>query len=713
MLDSVTLTTIILGELIFLLSLACILLASLLVRQKRLYGKLLAAYRRARHAQDSAPPAAEAAGGAEQAPPTDPVVDYLTQARDAASERYQTITQSRLPRLDPEQPFNAKVAALRYLYCEAELKAHRKANSGGDVWVTLEKQLYDLARWVIDRAAKGPGRQRNNQVRLLQQRVEKLKGFEKSARDLQRKLDLSQQKREQLEQREAEHRENIAKLRRINRLLEQAAPDSADQLREELGSVLSGGGPTSSTEQRLTNIDHIARDNQRLHSDLARGLRAYNSQYPNEREAQLEQTVRRLEAELYRSQQHVSAMHQPPANESLETAEGRDHAMGDIEESLRVIHTQMADSNQALATAMSGERSETSAFSLGEIQQLRHNNTRQRNMIVDLESELRQMRTALPEQPETGDQAQQFEELQRFERLVKECEHCILALESEVDMLYNQLQEREQAGQQTAGEPAEEVTFEQMRAELEHTAEQLEQALSTSERDAVLSQFAQAILRAESLEELSRCLISALHRAELTAGFKLLSRQGQAEYAPSRLFTEQERRLIRRTSLTGDVAYVNEGVLFASHHAHLLLKPDELNEYEMEGTEKLVHALLELTAGQITRLELQLEQQHSGRELGEWATHAHNTLVNMEIRYAYQAEEVQRLIDSLVEQLDRACHNLAPSETTRTVIDNALSECRHRVRQLFAADQTIEAGCNQLLAQIDELPVRTEPPGQA
>lgn len=725
MLDSLTLTTIILGELVFLLTLGGALLAVIFLRERRQLKKVMAAYQRLRNTVRAERAQARELKASNE-PDGDSVADYLLRVKSDSKERYRNITQATLPRLAPEHPFNAKIAALRFLFSEAEERAYRKEKASGDAWVLLEKQLYDIARWVVDRQDSKPARQRNNQVKLLQQRVEKLKGFEKQARDLQRKLELNRLKREELERAQEENRLTIEKLEKINQALNLSNETDADQLRQQLRAIVDADDRplVAPPERRVTNIEHFATDHQRLNSELAEGLRAYNGEFPSARSGQLEETIKRLEAELFRSEQHIQelkrqhgaaeATREHPAHASLQnhsdtqgsaelaTARGRADSMEQIEETLRVIHTNMADSSQALSVASGGYGQ--SPYSLAEIQQLRHNNTRQRNLIVDLEGEMRLLREAIPLNDDRHEQERQSAELNRLERLVKECEHCILALESEVDLLYTQLHEGNQQRTASAGPSEEEVSLQQLQSELGAMADRLEDTLLTSERDSILSQFAQATVRIESIEELARCLISALKRAQLTAGFYLQSKLGNAEYYPAKQFSERERGMIRRTTISQNIAYLNEGIMFASDHIHLLLKDPHADEQELQRTEQLLQALMDIARARIDSLEAELANQHQQRLLQQWSNSAHNTLVDMEIRHAYQVEETLRLMDTLVEQIQKASAVINASDGTQAVIENALNECQHRLRNLLGQDDSIDEGCTWLLNHLDQLP---------
>lgn len=721
MLNTLTLTNIILGELILVLLLGGGLLTFVLFRERRKHRRVLDAYHRLRQTLRTERTQSREQAETQPQSADDAVATYLANSKEAAQQRYQNITQSTVPRLAPEQPFNAKVAALRYLYIEAEARAHRKEQASGDAWVLLERQLYDIARWIVDQENSKPSRQRNNQVKLLQQRIEKLKGFEKLSRDLQRKLDLNQIKRDELEALQEQNRITIDKLRRINQVLSlsQSEPDrGTDSLRRELGEIMGDDAPTIiGADQRVAKIEHFSNDHQRLQRELTQGLREYNSEYPSARGPELESTIQRLEAELYRSERHINELKQqlqapssPQAGVTsayvtanagaLAPEENPETAMEQIQETLRVIHTNMADSTSALNQA-ANERPGQSPYSLAEIQQLRNNNQRQRNLIVDLEGEMKHLRNAIPETEDSELKDQQIAELHRLERLVKECEHCILALESEVDMLYNQLMERQSTTPETSVSPE---SLEQLQGELEVMSERLEASRVASEQDALLRQFSLDSLHAESIEELARDLIRVLKKAELRAGFYIESRIGHAEYFPGKLFSEKDRATVRRTTLAAEVAYLNEGILFASNHMHLMLKYPPEEDEALSDSEKLLHNLLALASTRIENLERQQLAGKHNQLLEEWSVNAHNTLVNMEITYAYQTEETLRLMDNLADQLHRALKLMTTTDSTRAVVENALSECQHRIRHLLTNEESVDQGCVRLLEYLQHLP---------
>src|SRR5690606_4742054 len=110
--------------------------------------------------------------------------------------------------------------------------------------------------------------------------------------------------------------------------------------------------------------------------------------------------------------------------------------LGEPHETLKIIRTTEAADEQPGITPNDWISQGGHQRTLTEIQLLRDNNQSQRNMIVVMESELNTLRHAMNETTDEEEKAEKGKDIDRLERLVKECEYCIETLESEVDLLY-------------------------------------------------------------------------------------------------------------------------------------------------------------------------------------------------------------------------------------------------------------------------------------
>jgi len=704
MLESLNLTTIILAELLFIVTLACGLLALGLRQSRKQHRNLLLAYEKLRQKQPG-PAAPLDSPLDDQTTQSDPIANYFQQQARLAQERYHSITTAKLPKLSSSQELSANLAALRYLYCRAEAQAYRKQKNLGNLWVTLEKELHDILQWVSDRQERELVKQKNrqlkllqNQARMLRDRLAKLEPLSTDKARLERQLTLSKIKQEELKRQYDDSQKTIDKLRRMNRHLTL----KASQEHQTPASLRQGFTDTwaedagAAFQQQMTKITQFSSENQRLGRHLTQGVRRYADTYPSSREKQLKETIQRLEAELYHSHRHLQAL----------TQNDQEANVGHIESTLKGMHSNLAESATRLYQAQ--DKNGTRGHSLAEIQQMHYNNQRQRQLIVELEKEMQQLRQSLPNIEDASAREQQTQELERLERLLQESQHCIVALESQVDMLFNQLHEREALAANDPGDAAARTqdALVQMEHQLEVMSERLQDTLLKSWQSRFVRQFALDSLKAETTEQLARLLAKLLRNADLTSGFALQSnRLGQAGYYfPSKHFTTRERRMVLHTQQSAEIGYLQEGILFASHHLKLLLKNPPKENQELAHTEELLKALCRLVCNRVEMLELRQLSQQQGRAMEDWVQEAHRGLLNLDIAYAYEAEETMRLVKACTHQVREASQSQSLSKGTRLVIDNALQECEVQIKQLFNRPDSVDRNCEALMKHLDALP---------
>lgn len=706
MLESLNLTTIILAELLFIVTLVCGLLALGIRQSRKQYQNLLLAYEKLRQKKTPSPVPLEAVP--EPQAQTDPVADYFKQQERQAQERYHSITGAKLPKLASSQELGANLAALRYLYCRAEAQAYRKQKNLGNLWVILEKELHDILQWVSDRQERDLVKQKNrelkllqNQARMLRDRLAKLEPLRTDKARLERRLALNKVKQEELEQQHTESLETIDKLRRMNRHLTLKASQE-DQTPSSLRQSYTDAwveDNEAAYEHQITKITQFSSENQRLGSDLTRGVREYTDNYPSPREKQLKETIQRLEAELYHSHRHLQAL----------TKDGQGASVSKIEDTLKGIHSNLASSATSLYQPRN-EKAREPNHSLAEVKQMHYNNQRQRQLIVELEKEMQELRHSLPEIKDATAREQQTQELERLERLLSESQHCIVALESQVDMLFNQLHEREALVAGSSGNAATRTqdSLVQMEHEIEVMSERLQDTLLKNWQSRLIKEFALESLHAETPEQLARLLAKLLRNAELTLGFAIRStRLGSAGYFPGKHFTVQERRLVQRKEETAEVAYLNEGILFTSKHLNLLLKNPPEEDQELTHTEELLKALCCLGNARVEALELRQVSLQQGQTMEDWVQEAHRGLLSLDIAYAYEAEETMRLVEACTHQVREASQWQNLSKATQLVIDNALQECEVQIKQLFDRPDSVDRNCEALMQHLDALPDAT------
>lgn len=712
MLDSVSLTNLILGEIIFALLLVVGVLFFVLRRERKAH-QLLLAERRAQR-EPVKPGNAEVeegdAGPERDSEPVDPIAQYFEYCQKNAQNRYYKITEARHPRLAPELPFNAKIAALRYLFCSAEAEAYKQRREARDVWILMEKQLYDIARWIVEREAAKPDKRLTNQIKLLQQRVENLKPFEHQTRHLEHRLELAKIKQERMEEFHNESLATIKKLRNINRTLSLSS-DSAPQPQGSMNQASMVNLPPLTASSQLSDawqesIDELAAQSKVLNRELSRKLRKLTSAQGGANQGELESVMLQLEQELAASDRHIKLLkkqlteteqraatvfgaHRPLAPHKTEVQQN-------IKEPLKII----VRSHKEAAPAAPAKAATPSPYPVKEIAQLRANNRDQRSLIVNLEQQLNKLQDTLVTTDAGPEKDAKLAEVTRIEQLIREYEHCIEALESEIDRLQQRLEQ--QSSDDARAEASRELG--EASEDFERITREIQESMAQKLRNNFAHSFALAALRAKSIEDLAKSLVETLEEAEMVAGFYLQSNLGKAEFFKGDQFSPQERKLVKRTTIAAPIAYLNEGIFFASDQMHLLLKNPPDGDLELAEAETLLQELVDLTSAQIRHLELAHQAEQQKHALEDWSDTTRETVVSLEISYAYQAEEVMRQVQALTEELQHIGANLQMTPASRIVLDNALSECRQHIVQVFSAGEVLDQHCSKLLEQLEQLP---------
>lgn len=712
MLDAISLTNLILGEVIFALLLVVGILLIVLRRERQAHRRLLTE----RGPQRALPKHLEAGSDeSEYEPrpegePVDPIVQYLNSCQQEAQNRYYKITEARHPRLAPELPFNAKIAALRYLFCSAEAEAYKQRREARDVWVLMEQRFHDIARWIVEREAAKPDKRLTNQVKLLQQRVERLKPFEHQTRHLEHRLELAKIKQQRLEDFHNESLATIKKLRNINRTLSLSgdrASDPEGRMNQEPIVDL----PPLPPSQPLNNawqesIDELAAQSQLLNRSLTQRLRKLLSKQAGVGQQELELTVQQLEQELVASDRHIKLL-----KKQLTETEDRFASVFGARSPL-APHTAKAESNikeplkiivrpiNEAPVATNTKPRDPIPYPVKEIAQLRTNNRDQRSLIVNLEQQLGKLQETLINTDAGPEKDAKLAEVTRIEELIREYEHCIQALESEIDRLQQRLEK--QSSEESRAEASRELG--EVSEDFERLTRELQETLAQKMRNNLAHGFALTALKAENIQTLAQTLVETLEEAELVTGFYLQSSLGKAEFFKGNKFSAAERKLVKQNTIAAPVAYLNEGIFFASDQMHLLLKNPPDGDLELAEAETLLQELVDLTSAQIRHLELARQSEQQKRALEDWSDTIRETVVSLEISYAYQAEEVMRQVQALTEELQHIGANLKMTPASRTVLDNALGECRQHIIRVFSAGEVLDQHCSKLLEQLDQLP---------
>lgn len=741
MFDSLPFTTLIMGEIIFLLSVITVLMWLVIRKQRQRHQFLLEEYRKLRQHNHSVFQTGDLIELDVNAPVNgDPVNKFLSDAMNDSLARYRKTAQANLPRLSPELPFSAKVAALRYLYSKAEFETRQQQTVRGEHWMQFEKRLADIARWIAS-PKKLSKPLPNNRIRLLQEKIDVLAPFEKENERLHRKLTTAEDRYAHLVEYERDSKATLAKMQSIIQALQMANAYKGQNIDQRIKDALQPidrdihWSPSHQSYQNtVIQLDNIADISERKYSLVRKMVDELPFAYTDLNDTQrqkMNNAIRALEIDLAKSDHHITNLQKElkAAKESMKKPEiviearpvtpfnkyapGKEMLVHPLpqdipisaeaasgEETLTIIHSGSIEDEPKPELPNDWVSSGGHKRTLAEIEQLRTNNQSQRNIILDLEKELRSLRKSMHETTDEDEKEDKSKDIERLERLIKECEYCIETLESEVDLLHEQLQQSSHPDVEQS-KPQEEV--EKLNRELESISSKLQHTIKQHTQTSIINRLAVEALSTKTLEDLSKLLIKAIKDLNITAGFYLQSQAGNAEYYTGNKFTPAEQKLLRQPGNVAAVAYLNEGILFARPKAHVLLRNPPDDDDEQLQLENTLSNIVSIISGQIDHKETHNQLQKQSRKLDAWVAETKKQLQQLDIQYAYQSEESRRIVNNLSDELKRPMEMLEISDSTRLVFDNAISECNQRLHVLLDNGKMIDHTASKLIASLDNL----------
>jgi chromosome segregation ATPase len=740
MFDSMKLETLLLAEGVLILLIICALLLFYALKQRELHRHILEEYRKLRHSialgDDHSKPGKNAPADTSTLSTTDHVAQFLAQANEQALERYKKITHATVPRLGADLSFSAKVAALRYLYSEAEAEIHRQPPSLHCRWMTLERKYADIVRWIGQPTASQKP-QRNQRLRLLQERIDALKPFEDENARLVRKLSIAIKRQATLEEQLKEGQQTILNMQKTIRTLQRNAPSVADTPEQKRQQYLHYSRQEHLDDAviahdqglgQLNSISDISNQKSSLLRKISDELHITFANISTEQRQKLEDVIKTLEKDLLQSDQHISNLkkelkttrdnipRQPfiiagktnqtavqPNIENFYTQSLTPEQKADkIEEVLKVVHTKLAENEENLRPSESDEHWSGHKRTLAEIQNLRQNNQNQRNMIIDLEKELRALRREALETDDEKVSEEKYRDITRLEKLVKECEHCIETLESEVDLLHMQLQESQAKAPVPVETPIAPDIL-RLNQELETVSGKLKETVKQYQKTHSINQFTLDILTCNAVETIARRLIQAIKDLNIIAGFSLRSTLGHAEYYVGDHFSAQDKIRVKKASSDTAIGYLNEGILFANKYIHLMLKSPPDDDADQSILERTLTSLINIAAERIQHLEAEQSLTNNAQNLGGWVSDIKHHLNKIDMQHAHQTEESRRVVENLIKELNHATEMIDMSGSARIVFENAISECRDRIAMLMESGKNTDDDFSRLLEDLDKV----------
>lgn len=678
-------SNLLLGEISLVLLVALIVSIRYNLKQRSLLKRLHEKYSEVKSAQKLA--AAEKTGFYDEKKvalqPT--IGDYLEQSLADSLERYEKNTGSTHPRLDPNHSFSGRTAALRCLYLTAEKEVFEERGITHAGWGLFERKLADIIRW---QDKKNTRRQevRDNRLRLMQNRLDALKGSYDQHIHLQEKIDQLLKSEKHLKQLQLENQNTISnlqhKLKQLQPLPATETPSTA--LHEPVFGLFDMDTMDQLTDASSTKSGEVR--------NIIKDLQNYKSHFSAEQKEKLDHYMNIMEVELTKSDQYIGNLKKELKEAKMQATNYaiklRDARLEDNSNAhgANILRPSIADITDPI-----GQKNIVS-----ELIQLRANNATQRELIAKMNEEIQLLRHSV--HPTDSDDIRQKKEgeILRLERLVKESQSCIATLESEVEHLYTQLHERSDASDTEAGANSKDSA-----QELPIVTQELEQTITHSRQLHAINNLILELIKCESLQSLAKLLLQFIKDLKAPIGFVIYSTLGKAEYFPAAHFNESTIALVKSPITTNSLVHIDEGTIFVLNKIHLIhLKlPSNRNPILESSLQGVVNVVEEC----IKNIELYKSNQKHSQETSIWLDTTKNYLSNIDIQYASQVEENRKSFNNFIAEIRRAYPLLDLHGPNAELLDNAITKYEKRMQLLLNSGDVIDNEISKLNEHMDKL----------
>lgn len=682
---SFSFSTLLLGEIILVLFITLFFSILYNLKQKSLLKRLIEKYAEVKSEQTLAANEKASFYAGKKPESQSTIIEYFERSLSDSLQRYEKNTGSRHPHLEPDHSFTARIAALRCLYLMAEKEVFDERGVTHAGWGLFEKKLADIVQWQ-DKKSTHRQEVRDKRLRLMQDRLDALKGTNEKNKQLQAKVDRLLQSEKNLKQYQVESQQTINNLQNMLEQLKQlSSTEQSPAAHSYTGDFLDRNtmdNPASPSTENNSNVIEMIRE-----------LKTYKSKFSVEIKEKMDSYMNILEVELMKSDQYIGNLKKELQEAKMQVT---NYAI-----MLRDART------DEKGTSLDAEDFNTILYNiadpiepknvLGEIKQLRENNRIQRDLIFKMEHEIQLLKNSVNPTDTAEIREGKEKEIVRLERIVKECQGCIDTLESEVDHLYNQLQERAETPTEATDKNENEFASE----ELTMITKELEKTIAHYQQLHAINRLILELMKSETLSSIAKQIMQFVKDFNAPIGFVMHSALGKAEYFPAALFNESTIELVKSPATKETLIHLDEGTLFIFSKIHLmhLNMPERGHPILETSLQGLVNAAEEC----IKNIEAHKSNKKRTQETGSWIATIKNSLSNIDIQYASQAEENRKTFNNFISEMRRAYPLLDLHGQGAIVLDSAINEYEERMHLLLTSSDVIDHEITNLIEQMDTL----------
>lgn len=624
----------------------------------------------------------------------DTVGIFLHSLIQYSTERFKKFVPGGIPHLTPDVPFSAKIAALRYLCVMAEIENRDKQNNHEN-WLFLEKKLADIVRWIRNAPKQNGSGSRTKQ---LHEKIDELKKHEADNVRIKRQLMLAREKNQSLSDQNKTQKDSIRKLQTMINAFQRAFPDSNDISTNQLTAENAesayrrhekAANAYDGSIFQISNIRDISQRKQGLLNQLSENLNSSLHHLNKDDHGKLTGKVKALEIDILKSDQHITTLQKElkTARENIQqlklteqdsalTTNTTTNVSSDINKHQQDTNTVELEPQPSWADTGGPQRS------LDEIEKLRNNNQNQRKLILELNSEINILRESMLTMGDETLKQEKNKDITKLERLVKECEYCIETLESEVELLRDQMTDEQDKLQHP--------DIERLNRDIENISSQLHQTIEQYTHANIINKFSTRLLECNNIESIAQLIAETLKSMNISYGFYINCHIDKFEHYSDGKPSAQEQKTLKSHDASGSIGYINEGILFIRPHARLMIKNPPEENAAQAFLEATLDTIVQLIDSKIGHLESQFKLSKHDNELIHTISQVTANLAQIKERHHIQSNDAKSIMVDFTREVEESIKLMNASPAVKAVFDNVISESNQRMDFMLNESKAID-----------------------
>lgn len=639
---------------------------------------------------------------------------YLTRNRDLSTERFRSQSGQSAVKLTFETPLAQKVSSLRSLYLNAECDAFPDRQDPKKYWHSLEQKLRPILAQITPPPSTTHD-EKDTKIELLKERLERLENIEDKALEADKQLATAQQRISRLESINKNTQDSINRIREINHTLNRFGDIDDDNRWMQIDELDKGTdfdkalNNVGNANGHLSTITDINRQKWSAIESILDEISDDDDSVNTYKFDQLKAKVKALEDSLQSSDHEVTSL-----NGQINKLEASIVRQRDQPEDAAKSHTEpdmVITLNNGDGIDLPPDRQQT----LGQINNLQDNNSSQRNMITDLRREIMALETDIDQQE--GLTQREIDEknaqIEKLNQLIKECDHCISALESEVEMLYQQMENLNSTPSEDTSDGDEEddsrllADIEKLNAELQQMSDMIDNTMALHNDQTVLSNLTMDCTASTDFKGILLSIDKAIRGFSVTPGIDIRTKTANCHLIPEADFSADD---INQLKTKPEVANnkpsaIDEKLLYATPTLSLIITDMPTSHERAEQVKDALSMLMNIATNEIQRFDANETNKRQKHTLDQLLTATQQELVNIDVQQSHQTNEFNLILNKLLKEAYKITKHPITPKPMVAAVSHVIKETQEHSAVLFATGSLVTDKFSDL---IDSLKNRSD-----